>query len=101
MSKAFRPFDSKGRLPRVVNHHLCSVYEDCKLQVFRYEIDQLLGEHPVLTTSPLQGYLAHKNERPSRTLHKEYARGPLVVLGGDAVSYERGTPVNPATYTNA
>ena len=31
--------------------------------------------------------------RASRTLHKEDALGPMVVLGGGAVSYERSTPV--------
>ena len=27
----------------------------------------------------VQGYLAHKKQRPSRTLQKEYAQGPMVV----------------------
>jgi len=40
----------------------------------------------------MQGYLAHKKQRPSRTLQQEYAVGPMVVLWGGAVSYERGTP---------
>ena len=41
----------------------------------------------------LQGYLAHKKERPPRTLQQDYVWGPTVVQGGGAVSYERGTPV--------
>ena len=42
---------------------------------------------------PLQGFLAHKKLPPPRTLQYGYAYGPMVVLGGGAVSYERGTPV--------
>ena len=42
---------------------------------------------------PVQGYLAHKRPPPPRTLEKASALGPSVVLGGGAVSYERGTPV--------
>ena len=30
----------------------------------------------------IQGYLAHKEQRPPRTLPQEYAQGPMVVLGG-------------------
>ena len=41
----------------------------------------------------IQGYLAHKKQRPPRTLQQEYAQGPMVVLRGGAVSYQRGTPV--------
>jgi hypothetical protein len=41
---------------------------------------------------PLQGYLAHKKPPPPRTLQQAYAYGPVVVLGGGLVSYERGTP---------
>ena len=41
----------------------------------------------------IQGYLAHKKLSPARTLLQDYAWGPTVVLGGGAVSYERGTPV--------
>ena len=29
---------------------------------------------------PLQGYLAHKKQRPPKTLQQEYAQGPTVVL---------------------
>ena len=29
----------------------------------------------------LQGYLAHKKQRPPRALQKDYAYGPMVVLG--------------------
>ena len=43
----------------------------------------------------MQGYLAHKKQRPARTLQKENAQGPMVVVGGGVVSYERGTPVTP------
>ena len=46
---------------------------------------------PVRTA--LQGCLAHKKQRPPRTLQQDYAWGPIVVRGGGAVSYERGTPV--------
>ena len=41
----------------------------------------------------LHGYLAHKKKRPTRTLNEDYAWGPMVALGEDAVSYGRGTPV--------
>jgi hypothetical protein len=41
----------------------------------------------------LQEYLAHKKQPPPSTLQWDYAQDPLVVLGGGAVSYERGTPV--------
>ena len=40
----------------------------------------------------LEGYLTHKKQRPPRTLQKDYTEGSMVVLGGGAVSYERGTP---------
>ena len=30
----------------------------------------------------LQGYLAHKKQRPPRTLQQDYAEGPALVLGG-------------------
>ena len=54
---------------------------------------------PVGSYAPfVQGYLAHKKQLLPRTLHEEYAEGPMVVLwvlwgsyGG--VSHERGTPV--------
>ena len=45
------------------------------------------------TGTDVQGYLAHKKERPPGTLQWEYAEGPMVVIGGGAVSYEWGTPV--------
>jgi len=35
-----------------------------------------------VSTTELQGYLAHKNQRPPRTLQQDYALGPTVVLGG-------------------
>jgi len=41
----------------------------------------------------VQGYLAHKKPTFPRNLQKAYASGPMVALGGVAVSYERGTPV--------
>ena len=40
--------------------------------------------------------LAHAEPRPPRTLQQDYAQGPMMFLGGWAVSYERGTPV-PST----
>ena len=43
--------------------------------------------------SEVKGYLAQKKQRQPRTLQKGYALGPVVVLGGWVVSYERGTPV--------
>jgi len=39
------------------------------------------------------GYLAHQKQRLSKTLQQDYAYDPMAVLGGGAVSYERGTPV--------
>jgi len=44
----------------------------------------------------LQGHLAHKKQRPPRTLQYDYAQDFMAVLrGGGAGSYERGTPVPP------
>ena len=44
-----------------------------------------------LRVKGLQGYLAHqKKKRRPRTLQQGYACGPMVILGGWAVSYERG-----------
>ena len=40
-------------------------------------------------TAPVKWYLAHKKHPPPRTLQYE---DQMVVLGGGAVSYERGTP---------
>jgi len=45
------------------------------------------------TTYSLQGYLAHKKPRLPSTLQYDHPKGPMVALGGEAVSYERGTPV--------
>ena len=45
----------------------------------------------------LHGYLAHKEQRPPRTLQQDYAQGPTVVLWGLTISYERGTPVGTST----
>ena len=39
----------------------------------------------------LQGYLTHKKQRSLRTLQWYSEKGPLVVLGDGAVSYERGS----------
>ena len=44
-------------------------------------------------TTPEQGYLDHKQQRPPRTLEWEYALNPMAGLRGGAVSYERGPPV--------
>ena len=41
----------------------------------------------------LQGYLADKKTPPRRTLRQAYPEGPMKVLRGVAVSYERGNPV--------
>ena len=41
----------------------------------------------------LQGYLAHNKYPPPRTL-QQYTQGHMLVLGGRAVSYERGSPVH-------
>ena len=50
-----------------------------------------LGRH--FRMNKVQGYLAHKKERPSRTLQQDHASGYMVFPGGVDVSYERGTPV--------
>ena len=44
----------------------------------------------------VQGYLAHKNPPSPRTLQQDSTLGPMVVLGGGTVSYERGAPVRLA-----
>ena len=41
----------------------------------------------------VQGYLAREKQHPPMTLHLAYAKSPMVVVGGDAFSCERGTPV--------
>ena len=46
-----------------------------------------------IETIPLHEYLALKRLCPPRTLQREYAQGPVVVQGGEAVSYARGTPL--------
>ena len=46
----------------------------------------------------LQGYLAHKETHPKGPYSKDHAQGPTAVLGGGAVSYERGTPVHAREY---
>ena len=43
---------------------------------------------------PLQEYLAHAKHPPPGTQQYDCTQGPLVVPGGVAVSYERGTPVH-------
>ena len=47
----------------------------------------------MLALIQLQGYLAHKKRPPHRALQQAYAEGPVAVLGGGSVPYERGTPV--------
>ena len=44
----------------------------------------------------LEGYLIHKKPPHPCNLQQAYAQGPTVVLGGGAVSDERGTPVEGA-----
>ena len=41
----------------------------------------------------VQGYLAHKKQRPPRTLQQDYAWGPVVVQGVEAVFNGPCTPV--------
>jgi len=45
-----------------------------------------------LSVARVQGDFAHKKHPPPRTLQYDSAHGPMVALGGVAVSYERGTP---------
>ena len=46
----------------------------------------------------VQGYLAHKNPLPPRTLQLDYTWGRIMVLGWGGGSYERGTPVTPPAF---
>ena len=46
---------------------------------------------------PVEGYLVHKKHSPLRTQQWDHTLGPVVVLGGGVVSYERGTPVKNAS----
>ena len=48
----------------------------------------------------VQGYLAHKKPPSRRTLQQAFAQGPMVILGGWAFSYERGTPVRRPMRSN-
>ena len=57
-------------------------------EVFLYR-----GTRLIPTSPGLQGYLTYKKTHTPRTLPQAYAWGPRGVLGGWAVSYERGTPV--------
>ena len=41
----------------------------------------------------MQGYLAHKKQRPPKDPTVDLCLGPYQSPGGGAVSYERGTPV--------
>ena len=47
-------------------------------QVCTFSSEHLTPPNP---QSTLQGYLAHQQQRPPRTLQKDYAWGPTVVLG--------------------
>ena len=49
--------------------------------------------HTDLPWEGVQGYLADKKPAHPMTLQWAYAKGPMVVLGGVAVSCERGTPL--------
>ena len=51
--------------------------------------------------APLQGYLTDKKTHPPRTLTQADAKGPRGVLGGRAISYERGTPVKALSVGHA
>jgi len=42
---------------------------------------------------PHMGNLAHKKTPPRSTLQQNYAQGPMVVLVGEVIFYERGIPV--------
>ena len=46
----------------------------------------------------VQGYLTHKKTPPPRTQQWVYAYGPVEVLGGGVISYERGSPVLALTW---
>jgi hypothetical protein len=46
-----------------------------------------------LNPTTLQGYLTHEKPPSPRTLQQDFTLGPMVVLGGGAASYERGTPL--------
>ena len=56
--------------------------------------DELLGVGHHLARGILEGYLTYKETHPPRTLPYDYAWGPMGVLGGWAVSYERSTPTD-------
>ena len=45
-------------------------------------LDSLVKIWDTATGAEVQGYLANKKQPPSRTLQKDYAYGPMVVLGG-------------------
>ena len=52
---------------------------------------------PATPSPPAQGYLAHEKHPPPRTLQWDYTKGPVMVLGGGAVSYELRTSVVRST----
>ena len=58
-------------------------------------LDQALkqGREAVILCAGVQGYLTHKKTVPPRNLLSAYSWGPEVVLGGETVSYERGSLV--------
>ena len=69
-------------------------YQCFHTRSFGCECARRTERRPPPHRSPVQGYLAHKKTPPPRTLQYDCAQGYMVVLGGRAVSYERGAPVD-------
>mmetsp|Transcript_9951 Transcript_9951/g.22150 ORF Transcript_9951/g.22150 Transcript_9951/m.22150 type:complete len:276 (-) Transcript_9951:1434-2261(-) len=53
---------------------------------------QLTSASALYTVSHIQGYLAHQKLPPAKSLQQACAQGPVVVLGGEVLYYERGIP---------
>ena len=73
------------------------IQKECRLRIFfsgyfAVGLCSSVGAEPC-RMGALQGYLAHKKQRPPGTLQQDYAQDPMVVIGGGAVSYERGARV--------
>ena len=67
-------------------------------------MDSLLGTPSATSTEPstlspkaLQGYLAHKKQRPPRTQQQEHAQGRMVVLRGGGLFLMSELPLQPRT----
>ena len=82
-----------ARFPYAEMGGACAVYDERERGRQHQEELQALASLALRLRWGTQWYLDYKKQRPPRTLPYAYAYGPMGVLGGWAVSYERGTPL--------